>query len=137
MHRGTWHGTEVALKVIKPMSSEQVFVKEAKIMRQLRHPNIVQFMGVCLEKPDLCIITEFLERGSLFDILVDPSYLIEEEHIRGVRTRNSFHYSRRQFALDCSRGMAYLHACHIIHRDLKCHNLLVDKYWRVKGVVAK
>lgn len=79
------------------MSSEQVFLKEAKIMkyfihlptmtnrpRQLRHPNIVQFMGVCLEKPDLCIITEFLERGSLFEILIDPSYVIEEEHIRGV-----------------------------------------------------
>jgi hypothetical protein len=41
-------------------------------------------MGVCLEKPDLCIITEFLERGSLFEILVEPSYFIEEEHVRGV-----------------------------------------------------
>lgn len=41
-------------------------------------------MGVCLEKPDLCIITEFLERGSLFEILVEPSYWIEEEHLRGV-----------------------------------------------------
>lgn len=84
------------------MSSEQVFVKEAKIMRQLRHPNIVQFMGVCLEKPDLCIITEFLERGSLFDILVDPSYLIEEEHIREVHTP----YHEKQLSL-LTRSVCY------------------------------
>jgi cyclin-dependent kinase len=40
----------------------------------------------------------------------------------------------KQFAIDVCRGMAYLHASKIIHRDLKTRNLLVDKNWTVKGI---
>lgn len=36
-------------------------------MASLRHPNVVMFMGMCVEPP--CIITEFCARGSLFDVL--------------------------------------------------------------------
>lgn len=36
-------------------------------MSSLRHPNVVMFMGLCLEPP--CIVTEFCARGSLFDVL--------------------------------------------------------------------
>jgi serine/threonine protein kinase len=37
--------------------------------RQLRHRNIVQYIGACTQVPNLCLVTELLERGSLFDIL--------------------------------------------------------------------
>ena len=36
-------------------------------MAALRHPNVVMFMGLCLQPP--CIVTEFCARGSLFDVL--------------------------------------------------------------------
>ena len=36
-------------------------------MASLRHPNVVMFMGLCLEPP--CIVTEFCARGSLYDVL--------------------------------------------------------------------
>lgn len=36
-------------------------------MASLRHPNVVMFMGLCLQPP--CIVTEFCARGSLFDVL--------------------------------------------------------------------
>ena len=36
-------------------------------MAALRHPNVVMFMGLCLEPP--CIVTEFCARGSLYDVL--------------------------------------------------------------------
>lgn len=36
-------------------------------MVALRHPNVVMFMGLCLEPP--CIVTEFCARGSLYDVL--------------------------------------------------------------------
>jgi serine/threonine protein kinase len=38
-------------------------------MRSLRHPNIVEFLGVCYEENHLCIVTEFLVNGSLEDLL--------------------------------------------------------------------
>jgi hypothetical protein len=41
--------------------------KEAEVMASLRHPNIVLFMGICLEPP--CVVTEFCVHGSLFDVL--------------------------------------------------------------------
>jgi len=73
----------------------------------------------CTKKPNVCLITEFVERGSLFKILHNHSISI------------TFHQIL-QFALDTCKGMAYLHNLHIIHRDLKSHNLLVDKKWTVK-----
>lgn len=40
-------------------------------MASLRHPNIVLFMGICLEPP--CVVTEFCVHGSLFDVLAKVS----------------------------------------------------------------
>lgn len=40
---------------------------QVSIMASLRHPNVVMFMGLCLEPP--CIVTQFCARGSLFDVL--------------------------------------------------------------------
>lgn len=119
IYRGYWHGTEVAVKVIKGTANTGNFIQEAKLMRRLRHPNIVAFLGLISEKPDLSIVTEYLHRGSLHDLLHKKSIVVEPDHIK-------------QFAVDTCRGMTYLHANNIIHRDLKCHNLLVDKDWNVK-----
>ena len=42
-------------------------VVQVSIISSLRHPNVVMFMGLCLQPP--CIVTEFCARGSLFDVL--------------------------------------------------------------------
>jgi len=88
-------------------------------MINLRHPNVLIFLGVCTEVPDICIVCEYMERGSLYDILHDSHYLISDEHIR-------------KFCMDTAKGMSYLHQERIIHRDLKSHNLLVDQFWKCK-----
>ncbi len=41
---------------------------QVNIMAALRHPNVVLFMGVCLEPP--CVVSEWCARGSLFDVLI-------------------------------------------------------------------
>jgi len=64
-------------------------------------------------------VTEYLSRGSLYTLLHDDCIQIDLEHIR-------------RFALDTCNGMVYLHACNILHRDLKTHNLLVSENWTVK-----
>lgn len=125
VYAGHYLGTEVAVKKIltSKISPEftQEFAREASLMRDLRHPNVVQFIGAALEEPDICIVTEYMSQGSLYHLLHDPKVLISWEMVRKI-------------ALDAARGMAYLHlrTPAIIHRDLKSHNLLVDSNWKVK-----
>jgi len=121
VYRGTWRFTEVAIKTIVVPSESLLaeLVREAQLMLTMRHPNITQLMGVSVEDDEICIVTEFISRGSLYRILHLPNLQLEFDHVR-------------KFALDCCKGMAYLHASQIMHRDLKCSNLLVDKDWNVK-----
>ncbi|XP_065635094.1 probable serine/threonine-protein kinase SIS8 isoform X2 [Quercus suber] len=125
VYRGDWHGTEVAVKRFLDQAisgdSLEEFRSEVRIMKRLRHPNVVLFMGAVTRTPNLSIITEFLPRGSLYRLLHRPNNQLDERR-------------RLRMALDAARGMNYLHNCSpmIVHRDLKSPNLLVDKNWVVK-----
>ncbi|KAL5700842.1 hypothetical protein ACHQM5_026245 [Ranunculus cassubicifolius] len=125
VYHGLWYGSDVAVKVFsKQEYSDDViltFRKEVSLMKKLRHPNVILFMGAVTSPQRLCIVTEFLPRGSLFRLL--------------QRNTTRLDWRRRvHMALDIARGMNYLHHCNppIIHRDLKSSNLLVDKNWTVK-----
>ncbi|GFY90639.1 protein kinase superfamily protein [Actinidia rufa] len=97
------------------------FRREVRIMRRLRHPNVVLFMGAVTRPPNLSIVTEFLPRGSLYRIIHRPLCQIDESR-------------RIRMALDVAKGMNCLHTSipTIVHRDLKSPNLLVDNNWNVK-----
>lgn len=122
--RGIWNGTDVAVKVIMETGSVALdeFKTEVEVMAKLRHPNIVLFLGwSLLPREQLAIISEFIPRGSLFDLLHRSTVVIDP---------------RRRVALakDIVKGLLYLHSCQppIVHRDLKSPNLLVDKDFSVK-----
>lgn len=51
------------------VSVVQEFRDEVAIMKRLKHPNVVLFMGACTQPPHLCIVTQFVARGSLFRLL--------------------------------------------------------------------
>lgn len=125
VYRGDWHGTEVAVKKFldQDISGDllEEFKSEVRIMKKVRHPNVVLFMGAVTRPPNLSIISEFLHRGSLYRLLHRPNNQLDERR-------------RLRMALDAARGMNYLHNCNpvIVHRDLKSPNLLVDKNWVVK-----
>ncbi|KAL7616256.1 uncharacterized protein LOC111911928 isoform X1 [Lactuca sativa] len=117
--------SDVAIKLFEyqeyPDDLMVSFKQEVSLMKKLRHPNILLFMGCVTSPPHLSIVTEFLPRGSLFRIL--------------QRNTTRLDWKRRlHMAMDIARGMNYLHHCKppIIHRDLKSSNLLVDKNWTVK-----
>ncbi|KAJ4850352.1 hypothetical protein Tsubulata_035985 [Turnera subulata] len=125
VYHALWYGSDVAVKVFsKQEYSDDVilaFRQEVSLMKRLRHPNVLLFMGAVTSPQRLCIVTEFLPRGSLFRLL--------------QRNTTKLDWRRRvHMALDIARGMNYLHHCNppIIHRDLKSSNLLVDKNWTVK-----
>ncbi|KAI4344779.1 hypothetical protein L6164_011969 [Bauhinia variegata] len=125
VYHALWYGSDVAVKVFsKQEYSDDVimpFRQEVSLMKRLRHPNVLLFMGAVTSPQRLCIVTEFLPRGSLFRLL--------------QRNAAKLDWRRRvHMALDIARGVNYLHHCNppIIHRDLKSSNLLVDKNWTVK-----
>uniref|UniRef100_A0A7N0T0N7 non-specific serine/threonine protein kinase n=1 Tax=Kalanchoe fedtschenkoi TaxID=63787 RepID=A0A7N0T0N7_KALFE len=123
LFKGTYCSQEVAIKVLKPerldSDLQKEFAQEVYIMRKVRHRNVVQFIGACTKPPTLCIVTEFMSGGSVYDFLHKQ---------RGVFKMPTL----LKVAIDVSKGMNYLHQNNIIHRDLKAPNLLMDENEVVK-----
>ena len=98
------------------------FKKECLILSKLRHPNVVQFIGVYYGKrgkDDIALVMEKLE-CDLAEFLSDNSNI-------ELSTKVSILH-------DVSYGLVYLHECNppIIHRDLTAHNILLDRRLRAK-----
>uniref|UniRef100_A0A0E0B6R6 non-specific serine/threonine protein kinase n=1 Tax=Oryza glumipatula TaxID=40148 RepID=A0A0E0B6R6_9ORYZ len=127
VHRADWNGSDVAVKILMEQDFHpdrfREFMREVAIMKSLRHPNIVLFMGAVTEPPNLSIVTEYLSRGSLYKLL----------HRSGAKEVLD-ERRRLNMAFDVAKGMNYLHkrSPPIVHRDLKSPNLLVDKKYTVK-----
>lgn len=90
------------------------FQSEVAVLCTLRHPNILRFVGACTKPPNLMIVTEFMSRGTLFEMLHQSQAQVTWP-------------MRKKFALDTCRGMRYLHDSKLLHRDLKSSNLMLDK----------
>ncbi|MEA2097023.1 MAG: protein kinase, partial [Candidatus Cloacimonadota bacterium] len=121
VYKGRWQNTYVAIKQLTLMEldpkAEVEFTREASIMSALRHPNIVEFYGVCLE-PECCIVMEYMTSGSLHKLLHSDEEITWE--------------LRERIALDIAQGLDYLHENNVVHRDLKSLNILLDENKRAK-----
>ncbi|ETV64373.1 TKL/DRK protein kinase, variant [Aphanomyces astaci] len=125
--KGTYHGTPVVVKRMVRQKIDpdniRMFADEIQLMMNLRHPNIVQFIGASWNSySNICFVTEFLDRGDLYSVLKNP------------RIQLSWKQPLLSMAIDISRGMAYLHSMDppIIHRDLKSMNILVSSSFGAK-----
>ncbi|GFR47935.1 hypothetical protein Agub_g9738 [Astrephomene gubernaculifera] len=100
-------------------------IKEARAMAQLsQHPNIVRFIGICLEQP--LIVTEYYPRGSVFDLLRKAADGDREACL-------TLHWNNRLCMLhDLAAGMSYLHSQGYLHGDLRSPNVFVAQQDRVK-----
>jgi hypothetical protein len=131
VHRGTYRGTLVAIKKLKVSGLEEAaaadaFRAEVALLAQLRHRNIVRFIGASLQVPDLCVLTE-LAQCSLSDLLYNKADGAAAPG--GARCGAPLRPEQMLgFAEDIAKGCKYLHSLRpmIIHRDLKSSNLLVD-----------
>jgi serine/threonine protein kinase len=87
----------------------------------LRHPNIVTFIGTCVDKNDFYLVTEYLEKRSLKNVLENKNIELNT-------------LDKLKICFDIAVAIYYLHSRkpQVFHRDLKSSNCLVDAYNRVK-----
>ncbi|XP_033750735.1 tyrosine-protein kinase CSK-like isoform X2 [Pecten maximus] len=112
--KGEYKHQQVAIKQLKKQdNAAQVFLKEASVMTSLRHPNLVQLIGVVLGD-NILIVTEFMGKGCLVEYLRSRG--------RSVITKKD----QIDFATDTCSGMQYLESKKLVHRDLAARNVLVN-----------
>eukprot|EP00933_Yihiella_yeosuensis_P026668 TRINITY_DN20733_c0_g1_i1.p1 TRINITY_DN20733_c0_g1~~TRINITY_DN20733_c0_g1_i1.p1 ORF type:complete len:627 (-),score=111.62 TRINITY_DN20733_c0_g1_i1:143-1885(-) len=125
VHHAHWQCTPCALKkIFDPVLTEELkseFENEVRMLRRLRHPNVVTLMAVCRKPPALSVLTELVAGGSLYEIL-----------------HNAPH-ARPRDAPDCEPGillplvrqaaaaLAYMHGMLVVHRDIKSQNVLLTE----------
>ncbi|CAM8942248.1 unnamed protein product [Rhodiola kirilowii] len=123
LFKGSYCGQDVAVKVLKSenLTDElrREFDQEVYVMKRVRHKNVVQFIGTCTRPPNLCILTEYMSGGSIYEFLHKEKGRFDLSSLLKV-------------GMDVAKGMSYLHENNIIHRDLKSANLLMDEYNVVK-----
>ncbi|XP_062167540.1 probably inactive leucine-rich repeat receptor-like protein kinase At5g06940 [Alnus glutinosa] len=89
---------------------------EIKTLAKIRHRNIVKILGFCHSDDSIFLIYEFLQKGSLGDLINRPDFELQW----GVRLR---------IAIGVAQGLAYLHkdyVPHLLHRNVKSNNILLD-----------
>ena len=120
IYLGHWCEQAIAVKTLEGQLTPedwQQFIREVNIMSRLRNKSITQFYGACLELGRVCLVMEYMPRGSLYDVLGKRVLKPEQQ---------------RNIALDIARGLHYLHNQNVLHRDLKSANVLIDDTWRTK-----
>ncbi len=118
--KATFNGRSVAVKKFHSISPHE-FCNEVKILQLLQHANIITFLGNMTE-PFRCIVTELMEMGDL------------QAYIRKSRLPFA---SLLSIAIQIAEGMSYVHRTGLIHRDLKCGNVMLTSSGIEGALVAK
>eukprot|EP00980_Cylindrotheca_fusiformis_P020566 scaffold7641_cov115-Cylindrotheca_fusiformis.AAC.12 len=102
-------------------SRREAFKEEMRLLSRLRHPCITTVMGAVMNGYEPMMVMEYMENGSLFDLLRNETLYTGGEIIM-------------QIVRDVAQGLRFLHASKppILHGDLKAKNILIDSRFRAK-----
>ncbi|VDO21985.1 Protein kinase domain containing protein [Brugia malayi] len=112
----------VAIKIIDTRKdlkyTKKCLPREIELVRKLKHDNIISVYEVIEKNPFICIIQDFTSRGDLLQKIRRESKVDEKE--------GKIHF--RQLI----EAMKYLKSMEVVHRDIKCENILLDSCENVK-----
>ncbi|KAJ9131129.1 hypothetical protein P3X46_033758 [Hevea brasiliensis] len=126
VYKGTLNNKLVAIKKSRVMDHDQIeqFVNEVFVLSQIKHPNVVKLIGCCLETSVPLLVYEFIINKTL------------HHHIHNEVSGSSMPWKTRlKIAVETADALAHMHSdapIHIIHRDVKSENILLNDDFQAK-----
>ena len=125
VHNCDWRGSKIAVKkpIYQKISNIMDFLQEIQVWHTLRHPNLVQFLGISLNhiEDEITILMEKVSGNNLKDFIEN--------------NRSSYAISRKRYIISqIITVIKFLHNCNppVVYRDLKPENILIDKNYNIK-----
>ncbi|PIK49057.1 putative discoidin domain-containing receptor 2 [Apostichopus japonicus] len=133
-------GTLVAVKMLRKDACKNArsdFMKEMKIMSQLKDPNIVKLLAACTDDEPYCMVVEYMENGDLNQFLYesecDWNSNVNSSNLRGATSYKSVSPGALIYmAAQIASGMKFLASKNFVHRDLATRNCLVGKSYTIR-----
>lgn len=116
---GLWRGCKVAVKtilVVKGRDSDMLerFLHECSLLaRTSNHGHVIKFIGCCTKLPNLMLVSQYCENGSVLDWLAAHPTCDLLTRVRILK--------------ETAAGLLHLHAEQVVHRDIAARNVLLDK----------
>ncbi|KAL6645835.1 hypothetical protein ACP70R_017443 [Stipagrostis hirtigluma subsp. patula] len=110
-------GTQIA---VKKLSAESKQGTEINVISNVRHPNLVQLIGCCVDGNNRLLVYEYAENNSLANALLGPKNKCIPLNWQ----------KRAAICIGTASGLAFLHEeaqPRIVHRDIKASNILLNK----------